>query len=366
MPESLLINLHRALKAGIGEFAGWVTAMDFGDPIKEVLETRNSVTIFDISHMGRIRLKGKDTYRLLDYLIPKDLTKIGPNMMSGPTAFLNENAGFKDDVMLYNLGEDEWFIVCNAVNREKILNWLNNWKVKLGLDVEVIDETFNMSLLALQGPKSPEVLEALGGKDAVDLKIMNFVRNVKLLSKEVFLVSRSGWTGEEVRSSGYEIITTPKHAEEIFKKTLELGAKPAGLIARDILRLEMGYVLYGEDISEDINPLEARYWVFSKGKTGYLGYEELRKVMKEGVDKVRVGFRLKKKVRAIPRHGHKVFIEDVEVGYVTSGNFSPTLSRPIAMGYIKSRYALFGLEVEIDIRGKRYKAKVVDFPFIKV
>lgn len=366
MLKTPLINLHKSFKANLGEFAGWITAMDFGDPIKEVIETRNNVTIFDISHMGRIKLEGKDAFKLLDFLVPKDLSKIIEGAMSGPTAFLNEKAGFKDDVMLYKLSENEWFIVCNAVNREKILNWLNKWKTKLSYEVNIKDETFNLALIALQGPKAPNILELLGGRDAVNLKIMNFIRNVKVVGNETFLISRSGWTGEEVRSAGYEIITTPKHAEQIFKKAIELGAIPAGLIARDILRSEMGYVLYGEDINEETNPLEARYWVFTKGKTDCIGCDELSNIIKNGVSKIRIGFRLKKGVRIIPRHGYKVYIDDVNIGYVTSGTFSPTLNRSIAMGYVNSSHALIGLEVEINIRGKYYKAKIVDFPFIKM
>ena len=358
--KSPLHDVHVELKASFGEFASWQMPLTYTSGIKEHLAVRENAGIFDISHMGRIIIKGDESLTFLQKLVPKDLSEVPPGYMSGPTAFLNENAGFKDDVMLYNMG-NKWLIVCNAVNREKILDWLNHWKTKWGANVEIKDETFNIAMLALQGPNSAKYMEEIGLNTVLDLQMLQFKTNVESKYGALFLVSRSGWTGED----GFEILGKPEVVGRIFKELVEKGVAPAGLAARDTLRLEMGFVLYGHDIDENITPIEARYWVWTPGKKGYVGYEALIKKLKKGVDRIRIGLKMKKKVKAIPREGDKIVIEGVEVGTITSGNYSPTLKRGIAMGYINSRHALIGLGVEVNIRGRFYPGKLSDFPLYK-
>lgn len=325
--------------------------------VKEHMAVRSSVGIFDVSHMGRIRLRGVDAYNLLDKLVPKNIKKARDESMVGPTAFLNERGGFKDDVMLYRVSEDQWLIVCNAINREKILNWIK--ENSKGYNVEVEDLTLSIGMLALQGPKSGEIIENMGGGELLDLKPLTFKNNVKLEGREAFLVSRSGWTGED----GFEIWGEPRALEYLWKRAVESGATPAGLAARDSLRMEMGYVLYGEDIDEDTNPVEARYWVFSYDKRDYVGFEGVKKALEEGVSRVRVGVLLKERI--IPRSGSPVYLQGRKIGKITSGAFSPMLNVGIAQAYVNSSHALIGLRVEVEVRNKLHKAKIVDFPFIK-
>ncbi len=357
-----LIDLHKELGASIGEFAGVQTALDFGNPVEEHIATRNCAAVFDLSHMGRIIVEGLQSIEFLDRLIPKDLAKSKDMYMFGPTAFLNERAGFVDDVMLYRLSESTWLIVCNAINVPKVISWLRTWKEKLKLDVSVKDITKETAMIALQGPKSLEFMESLGIKDVTNLKHLQFISNLETPFGKLFIVSRSGWTGED----GFELIGDPKSLSTIFKRLIELGARPAGLIARDSLRIEMGFCLYGAEIDEDITPIEARYWVFDIDKQlDYVGKDALMSKLLDGVSRVRLGIRMKKNVRFVPRKGYRVYVGDREIGFITSGTYSPILNRSIAQAYIESHHALPGLEVEVNIRGRRYRGKLVDFPFIK-
>ncbi len=357
-----LEDLHKKYNAMFGEFAGWNMPLVYESSIKEHLAVRNKAGVFDISHMGRIMVSGSDALALLNKLVARELKKVSENFMSGPTAFLNENAGFKDDVMVYKISDEKLLVVCNAVNRKKVLKWIETWRDTWGLKVSIEDLTHKIAMIALQGPDSARILEALGIKEALGLKLLEFMTGIKTSEYgEIFLLSRSGWTGED----GFEIMAEPGAIYKIFEKIVEQGVAPAGLIARDSLRIEMGFMLYGNEIDENITPIEARYWVFTPEKKDYIGYEALRRKMREGVDKILVGLKLKKGERSIPRHGYKVLVDDVIIGEVTSGTFSPTLNRSIALAYIDSKHAVFGLEVGVDIRGRIRKAKIVDTPFIK-
>ena len=363
--ETPLLDIHRKLGANLGRFADVLTALDFGDPINEHIATRTHVTVFDVSHMARIVVEGTDSIRLLDNLIPRSMSKSRDGYMLGPTAFLNERAGFKDDVMLYRISSKRWLIVCNAVNRNKILHWLEHQASVLNVkDISIADITFETAMIAIQGPQAVYALRSLG----LELEALNklqFVTNVHYRNSSIDIVSRSGWTGED----GFEAIGNPDVIAKLFMDLVNQGkAKPAGLIARDMLRIEMGFCLYGKEISEDISPIEARYWVFDlEKKSHYIGRDALLQKLRNGVDMIRLGIRMRKGIRFIPRHGDKVYIpdSDIDIGYVTSGTFSPILQRSIAMAYIYTRYSIPGLEIEVSIRGQRYRGKLVDFPFIK-
>ncbi len=355
-----LYDLHKELGASFGEFAKWTVPMIYTSAVKEHLSVRSNVGVFDVSHMGRLIVEGKDSFKLLQKLTSKDLSKVSRHRMSGPSAFLNEKGGFRDDVMIYNLG-DKWFIVCNAINRVKVVKWIEEWIDRLRIDAHVRDLTFDLPMIAVQGPKSPKVMEVIGLGFVVKLNPLEFRTDVESPYGKVFLISRSGWTGED----GFEIIGDPIVIEKIYRKLIEVGVKPCGIIARDTLRIEMGYVLYGQDIGEDITPIEARYWVWSPKKKDYIGFTALEKKLREGVDRLRYGLRFKKGIRFVPRHGYKVYLEDVVIGEVTSGTFSPILNQAIAMAYINVKHAIMGLSVEVEVRGKRYRAKIVDFPFVE-
>ena len=339
--EVPLLDTLRKHGASLGEFAGWLTAMDYGNPMEEHLATRNEATAFDVSHLGRYVIRGSKLFEFFQKAVSKDLKKFRQGFMSGPVLLLNDEGGIKDDIMLYYLSDDEWLAVVNAPNVEKDKEWLESLRERFGYsesDVFIEDVTLKTALIAIQGPKSADILEEMGFAEAKKLSILQFVPNAEILGEEVKLVSRSGWTGEEVRSYGFEIWTTIDHGRKVFEKALELGAKPAGLIARDSLRLEMGYLLIGCDKVNE-------YYV-------------------KGAQKFRIGFTLKKKDRAIARHGHKIFVDGEEVGYVTSGAYSPVLKRSIGMGYVKASHAYIGYRLDIEIRGVMHEAKILDFPLI--
>jgi len=362
LPRIPLLDLLRSYGGDVGVFAGFETIMSYGDPFSEHLAVRRDAAVFDISHMGRILVEGPDSQELLDMLLPRDLGDSKDGVMIGPTAFLNDSGGFKDDVMLYRFSNERWLVVCNAINREKILGWLREWISRKGYKASIVDQTLETAMLAIQGPRVVEYISKIPGfSEASSLKPLEFLENLDTSLGRVDIISRSGWTGED----GFEIVSRPGIAAEIIARLRSMGVALAGLIARDSLRMEMGYVLYGEDIDEDINPYEARYWVFTRGKEGCIGCDALRGIGRRGVAKARYMFRLKKGLRVIPRRGYKVLYEGEEIGYITSGSYSPYLERPIAMGYIKSSHALPGLSVDIEVRGKLYEAKILDYPLIK-
>ncbi len=341
--------------------------MDYGNPIDEHLAARTSVAVFDVYHMGRYRIKGGDIFEFFQRAVSKDLRKFKEGTMSGPVLLLNDSGGIIDDIMLYYLRDDEWLAVVNAPNVVKDREWLLNLKKRFGFsDLEIEDITKKTTLIAIQGPKAPEVIEALNATSEVKtLKVLDFIPEAEILGSEATLISRSGWTGEEVRSFGFEIWTDIQHGSRVFKEAVKAGAKPAGLIARDSLRLEMGYLLSGVDMDESTNPIEVRYWLpLTLGKTECVGCESVMKKYEEGVNKVRVGFKLKKGDRSIPRHGNKIFAGDKEVGYVTSGVYSPMLKRGIGMGYVKTSHAYIGYKLQVEIRGKLHEAKILEFPLI--
>ncbi|MCX8185207.1 MAG: glycine cleavage system aminomethyltransferase GcvT [Sulfolobales archaeon] len=361
-----LLDLHRSTGGNLGEFGGWLTSLDFGDPASEHISVRTSVAFFDVSHMGRLILRGKRVLDFLQRVVGKDLSKVRESFMSGPALLLNERGGMIDDIMLYYVREDTWFAVVNAVNIEKDYQWLNMWKNKLGYsDIEIEDVTQKSVLIAIQGPKSLEVLESLGVRDAGKLKILEFRLDVELEGGRATLLSRSGWTGEEVRSHGFEVWCSVDVGARLFNRLASLGVRAAGLIARDTLRLEAGYLLSTVDFDESITPPEARYWMaWDLEKEGYIGAEAVKKKYIDGVDKVRVGLRFKKGERFIPRHGDPVVIGEKEVGYVTSGTYSTYLNRAIAVAYVSTRYVYVGGTVFSRSRGRLFEAKIVEPPFI--
>jgi len=367
--EVPLISLQRQVGGNLGEFAGWLTSMDYGNPMEEHITTRTSVTVFDVSHMGRYVIKGGNLYEFFQKAVTKDLRKFKEGFMSGPVLLLNDSGGIKDDIMLYYLRDDEWLAVVNAPNVDSDKEWLESLRKRFGFtanDISIENVTMKTTLIAIQGPKALEVVENLGApSDIKGLRILQFIPKAEILGEEATLISRSGWTGEEVRSYGFEVWTNVNHGARIFKKAIEMGAKPAGLIARDSLRLEMGYLLIGEDMDESINPIEARYWLpLTLGKTECVGCEKVMEAYEKGVKKMRVGIKLKKEDRSIPRHGSRIYAGNKEVGYVTSGTYSPILKRSIGMGYVNSTHTYIGFKLQVQIRNKLHEAKILEFPII--
>lgn len=354
-----LLDLHKRLGASVGEFAGILTAVSFGGVVEEHMAVRKSVGVFDVSHMALILLEGRGWTEALERLVPRGVSTAPRGVMLGPTAFLNERGGIKDDIMIYPLRSGGYVIVGNAVNLGKDARWLEEHAPGSG-EVKILNGEY--CLLAVQGPRSAEVLKEVY-EPVEGLRRLEFVEDVETGVGRVKVISRSGWTGED----GFEVLAETEAASKLFEYLVKRGVRPCGLAARDSLRLEMGYVLYGQDIDEETTPVEARYWhVFERGKKGCVGCDAIAAQLRQGVTRVRVGLRTKKGERVIPRSGARITVEGVEVGRVTSGGYSPVLERAIAMGYVRSSHALIGMTVEVEVRGGRMvEARLVDFPFIE-
>jgi aminomethyltransferase len=346
MFSTKLRNVEEELGGDFGEFAGWSMPMSYGSYLEEHLAVRNWAAFFDLSHMGRLMIRGKKAE--FDYLVAKRTEDANAGKMVGPTAFLTERGTFVDDVMVYVVDGSSWLVVTNAVNREKVINWIRR---NSGLEVE--DLTFDYAMIAVQGRKVWDFMEK------VELQPLNFVLGKEYMGIKTFLLSRSGWTGED----GVEVWAKPEEIEHLLRFLKERGVRPAGLIARDSLRQEMGFVLYGEDIDENTTPIEARYWVFSMEKE-FLGREALKEQLRSGVNKLRIGIKLKKGERTIPRRDSKIMLEGQQVGVITSSTYSPYLNRPIGMGYMNTSHFLLGYSVDVEVRGKRLEAKLSDFPLV--
>lgn len=366
--EVPLLSFHvKRLGASVGEFAGWRVPMSYTSTLEEHMAVRTSVGVFDVSHMGRLRIKGPDSLALLEAVFTRRISKTKEWFMSGPTLALNVYARVRDDEMPYKVSDEEWLLVPNAAYTEKMKKHLEAKARELGLKAEVEDLTAKYAMIAVQGPKAVDVMEKLGAPWAADLKPLEFRLNEKLAGVEVYLVSRSGWTGED----GFEVWAEPGSMAKVIEAALEAGAKPVGIAARDTLRIEMGFVLggheYGEDPAKYPCALSLRYGMgaIDWSKKGFEGEEALRACRREGVRWIRVGLVMKKKyARVVPRQGYKIYVEDQPVGWVTSGTFSPILKRGIGMGYIDVRYAITDEPVQIEARGRMAEAKISDFPLI--
>ncbi len=370
MPKSVpLRSVHESLGATFGEFAGWLVPMRYTSTIEEHMAVRTSVGVFDISHMGRIAIRGPGALELIEVLATKRVSKTREMFMSGPTLILNEIARVRDDEMFYRVNDEEWLSVPNAAVKDKILSLMKQIISDKGLQASVEDLTGEYSMLAVQGPESPAIMEKLAGDEIAGLRPLEFRLNVTVGEAEAFLVSRSGWTGED----GFEIWARHSEASKILRSLVSLGVRPVGIAARDTLRIEMGFVLGGHEYGE--NPLEypcalsLRYGLgaIDWKKTGYIGEPALRACRREGVRWLRVGFVMKKKyARFIPRQGYRVLVDDMPVGWVTSGTFSPVRGRGVGMGYVDVRYAIFGEPVTIEApNGRSGEAKISDFPLIE-
>jgi len=338
------------------EFSGWLMPVQYESIIKEHEAVRSNAGVFDISHMGEFLLKGKDVIPFLQYIMINDL-KLLEESKGQYSCMCYENGTVVDDLFYYEEREDLFRMIVNAGNIEKDFKWLNN-HIK-DYDVNVQDMSSERSRLAFQGPKTDDLLQPLVDADLSAIKRFYF-RHCNLNSMPIF-IARTGYTGER----GFEISFDKKYSEEIWKSLIKTGANPAGLGARDSLRLEASYSLYGHEISEKITPIEAGLNWLAKPKEGieYLGKIALMKQKSEGTERILVGLNLLD--RGIIRENYKIFKNNNEIGYVTSGGFSPTLKKTIGLGLVKQQYKEIGTELEIEIRGKLLKGIIVSTPFYR-
>ncbi len=353
MLRLLLENLHAKLGAKFFKFAGWNMPMKYTNSLKETLAVRNYAGVFDISHMGRFILEGPNVIEFLQRATSNNI-KIS-NGKTRYTLTLNENGGIKDDNVMFKLSDDKVLFIVNASNREKIWNWFQNLLSQWNLNVKISDETLKTVMIAIQGPKAKKLTHEVLG---ITYNLRKF-RVVKSRQNGVdYVLSTTGYTGED----GYEIVTWDiKWAERILNSLIEKGTVPCGLVARDILRLEAGLVLYGNDIEEDINPFEAKLdFAVNLSKEYFVGKEALEKVKQKGISRIRVGFL--SKTRNSPRKGDTIYKNGSQVGMITSGTFSPTIGKGIGIGYISPDLA--GIDKELTVKGvKELKVRICKLPF---
>lgn len=359
-----LHDWHTSHKARMVEFSGWKMPVQYSTGIvAEHHAVRQTVGLFDISHMARLEFQGPSATSFLDQLLTKHVAKLKPGQIRY-SLITNDRGGILDDVLVYRLPEEtpHYYLVVNAGNAAKIIDHLSVVAHEFSEDAqcEWIDHTLPTSMFALQGPKAVELLTSLTSDDLATLKYYR-CQSTTFQNVEVF-VSRTGYTGED----GFELVVPNDHAEEIWNTLLTrgevFGIQPVGLGARDTLRLEAAMPLYGHELSEDINPFQAGLgFAVDLDKGTFWGSEALTAIQKETPQKVRIGLELEGK--RIAREHYPVTVDGQSVGEVTSGTLSPTLEKPIAMAYVPPDYAAVGTKLAVEIRGKEAPAKVIPLPF---
>lgn len=351
-----LYSVHRRLGAKMVEFAGWEMPVQYSGIIEEHLAVRNSAGLFDVSHMGEIEVSGPDALDLCQKLMANDVSRIRP-LEAQYNLLLNESGGVVDDLMVYRLAERHFLLCVNASNRSKDYQWITSHREGR---VEVQDKSDAYVLLALQGPKAHQILQSLTPIPLVELKPFHFIWGE--VSSVPSLVSRTGYTGE----NGFELYVDSSHGDKLWNALMEAGReeglRPAGLGARDTLRLERALALYGHELDDHTTPLEAGLgWVTKLSKKEFLGREPLLLQKREGVKRKLVGLELVEP--GIARSGYPITREGRPLGQVTSGTKSPSLRKSIAMGYVSVEEAEVGNHVEVGIRGRAVRAVVVALPF---
>ena len=357
MNNIALNNVHQQLGAKMVPFAGFNMPVQYAGVNIEHETVRKAVGVFDVSHMGEFILKGEGALDLIQKVTSNDASKLFDGKVQY-SCLPNEQGGIVDDLLVYRIDEKTYMLVVNASNIEKDWNWISKHNT---FGVEMKDISDRTSLLAVQGPKATEALQALTEVDLASMEYYTFTKGVFAGVGNV-LISATGYTG----AGGFELYFDNEHAEEIWNKIFEAGEpygiKPIGLAARDTLRLEMGFCLYGNDIDDTTSPLEAGLGWITKFTKDFVNSENLAAQKQNGIERKLVGFEMID--RGIPRHDYE--IADAEgnvIGKVTSGTQSPSLQKAIGMGYVQTGFTNEGNEVFINIRNNKVKAKVVKFPF---
>ncbi|MBF6597853.1 MAG: glycine cleavage system aminomethyltransferase GcvT [Fermentimonas sp.] len=361
MKQTPFTELHISLDAKMHEFAGYNMPIEYTGIIEEHQTVVNGVGVFDVSHMGEFWVKGPKALEYLQKITSNDVTKLQLGKAQY-TCFLNENGGIVDDFILYYYESEKYLLVVNAANIDKDWQWCKKWNTEGAILENASD---NMAQLAVQGPKAVETLQKLTKVDLSTIPSYEFVTG-QFAGVDNVIISHTGYTG----AGGFELYFYPSEGlkiwEAVFEAGEEFGIKPIGLGARDTLRLEMGYCLYGHELDDVTTPLEAGLgWItkFAENKP-FIGRDVLEKLKSEGVSKKLCCFELID--RGIPRQGYEIVnLNNEVIGKVTSGTMSPMLKKGIGMGYIKTEYAKQGNEIAIKIRNKSLKAEIVKAPFRK-
>ncbi|MDX5346832.1 MAG: glycine cleavage system aminomethyltransferase GcvT [Hymenobacteraceae bacterium] len=354
-----LNDVHEALGAKMVPFAGYVMPVRYSSDIEEHNTVRNAVGIFDVSHMGEFLVKGPHALDLIQRITSNDASKLSKGKIQY-SCLPNDKGGIVDDLLVYCLDQDEYMLVVNASNIEKDWNWINTHATEGAVLEDISDE---MSLFAVQGPKAVEALQPLTSLDLANMAYYTFDKGEFAGAPDV-IVSATGYTG----AGGFEIYVPNQYARKVWDKIMEAGKpagiKPIGLGARDTLRLEMGFCLYGNDIDDQTSPLEAGLGWITKFNKEFINSGNLQAQKEAGVSRKLVGFEMQEK--AIPRaHYELTNAEGEKIGEVTSGTQSHTLGKGIGMGYVKQEYSKPGTEIFVQVRNKAMRAEVVKLPFVK-
>ena len=357
MKKTVLFDRHEKLNAKIVDFAGFLMPVSYSSVNEEHLHVRNNVGVFDVSHMGEIEISGSNSTNLVQYLCSNDISKlkIGKAQYNCLT---NDNGGIIDDLIVYRVESEKYLLIVNASNILKDWEWINKQNIKFNsLIVNLSDK---LSLLAVQGPKAQALCQKFTSEDLSLLPNYSFIIS-SFAGIENIIISKTGYTG----SGGFELYIPNKNAIDIWDALFNckgFDLKPIGLAARDTLRIEMGYCLYGNDIDEETSPEEANLRWITKVDTSFIGHEIIDKQIKKGSKRKLIGFKLIEK--SIPRSGYEVFdINSKLIGKVTSGTFSPVLKKGIGLAYLDSVNIKDDL-IYIKIRNNLSKAEIVKTPFI--
>jgi aminomethyltransferase len=359
-PKKVALNsIHEQLGAKMIPFAGYNMPVRYSSDNEEHKAVRNAVGVFDVSHMGEFIVKGPKALDLIQKVTSNDASKLEKGKAQY-SCFTNETGGIVDDLIVYKLMEEEYMLVVNASNIDKDWTWINKYNTE---DVELENISDKISLFAIQGPLAEKTLQSLTSIDLAAMKFYTF-QVADLAGVPNVIISATGYTG----SGGFEVYVPNEYAEEVWHKIFDAGKpysiQPIGLGARDTLRLEMGYCLYGNDLDDSTSPLEAGLGWITKFSKKFTNSDELALQKEKGVERKLVGFEMIE--RGIPRAGYEILNAAGEViGKVTSGTQSPSLGKGIGMGYVKTSFADVGQEIYIGVRNKKIKAQIVKMPFFR-
>jgi aminomethyltransferase len=359
MKNTALTHIHEGLGAKMVPFAGYNMPVSYEGVNAEHETVRNGVGVFDVSHMGEFLISGENALALIQKVTSNDASTL-ENGKAQYSCLPNNDGGIVDDLIVYKIKDEQYLLVVNASNIDKDWDWISSHNT-FGAEMKNLSDDY--SLLAIQGPKAVEAMQSLTSVDLSAIKYYHF-EVADFAGIENVIISATGYTG----SGGFEIYCKNSEVEQVWNKVFEVGAafgiKPIGLAARDTLRLEMGFCLYGNDINDTTSPLEAGLGWITKFTKEFTNSENLKALKEAGVSRKLVGFELID--RGIPRHDYEIVdAEGNNIGIVTSGTQAPSLGKAIGMGYVKTEFAAADSEIYIVIRDKKIAAKVVKMPFYK-
>jgi aminomethyltransferase len=359
MKKTALYNKHNELGAKLVSFAGYVMPVQYNGVNAEHISVRNNVGIFDVSHMGEFIISGENALALIQKISSNDASVLFPGRAQ--YAYMpNDKGGVVDDLLIYMLGENRYMLVVNASNIEKDWNWISKQN-NVGAVLENISD--HMSLLAVQGPKASKMLQELTSTNLDAIKFYHFSEG-KIADIDDVIISATGYTG----SGGFELYVNNRNADKLWDAIIKVGKSydlaPAGLAARDTLRLEMGYCLYGNDINDNTSPISAGLGWVTKFNKSFINDQQIKNQKENGVEQKLVAFKLLD--RGIPRKDYKIVDENnKEIGTVTSGTMGPSVKMSIGLGYVKKQFSAVDSKIYLSIRNKSIAAQVVKLPFYK-